>query len=105
MNWRKFKENVGMRIRLRPLPKMCTNKSSKNWKDIDWIIEYIDEQKKQIGLRTLTYGYAVTLGKDHIYSFISDPQRPYDGLKYGILKLHVTLIIEGVNIKLEPTKV
>ncbi len=105
MNWREFKKNVGARVRLRPLPVVRTGKLSKDWRDVDWIIQRIDEEAKQIELSAVGFGYAVILGKDHIHSFMSDTQRPPDGLKYGILKLHVRLIIDGVNIKLEPAQI
>ena len=103
MKWREFKKNIGARMRLHPLPIIRTGDFFKNWRDIDWIINKIDEEAKQIELSAVGFGYTVTLGKDHIHSFMSDTQRPPDGLKYGILKLHVRLVIDSVNIKLEST--
>ena len=91
-------------MRLYPLPIIPVGNSHKEWKDIDWIIHAISEETKQIELRAVAYPYKVMLGKDHIYSYMSDPQRPLDGLEYGILKLHVTLVIDGANIKLRPNR-
>lgn len=102
MNWKEFRKNVGARFRLYPLPKLKDGDTLTEWNDYDWIVNEIDEANKSVKLNSVGPVYSITLGKDHIHSYMSDTQRPSDGLRYGILKLHVQLIIDGINIKIVP---
>ncbi len=102
MNRKIFRTNVGARLQLRPVPQVLVGNDWKQWRDVDWILLRIDESASVVELSTVGYGYRVFIGMDQIHSYMSNPQRPKVGLRYGFLHLRVRLMIDGVNISLEP---
>lgn len=104
MNRTEFRKNIGARLRLRPLPRIRVGNDSKQWRDIDWILQRIDESTSVAELSAVGFGYTVRIGLDQIHSYMSDPQRRSFGLRYGFLQLRVGLMIDGVNISSEPLR-
>jgi hypothetical protein len=92
------------RVRLRPIAKRFSNDVEIGRYDDDWIIDKVSEGGVEIN--DTRSGYRFILGFDHIHSYISDPNRNYDGLKHGILVLKVQLFI-NINtwkVSIEPTE-
>jgi hypothetical protein len=101
MRWKMFKNNVGARLKLRPIPLISIRDKLSDWEDVHWIVANVNDIGKTVELSSVGYEYVLTLGKDHICSYMTD--RPgSDGIHYGFIKLHVQLVIDGYNIKIEP---
>jgi hypothetical protein len=47
--------------------------------------------------------HTTTLGKDHIYEYISNPDRSQGGIKHGFLVLKVQIFLEPKRLSITPT--
>src|SRR6266568_5190016 len=96
MNKGYLKKSEGFRVQLRPVPLSRVGQPV----DRDWIIRSADDSRLQ--LDEPATGYTVTLGSDHVYSFMTNPARDSAAGKHGFLLLHVQLILDGSTIHIEP---
>jgi hypothetical protein len=97
-----IKKNLNHHVRLRPVARWFDSNGDLNQLDDDWIIEsYTDEGVRIKNLRT---DHTTILGFDQIHSYMSDPNRNYSGIKYGVLILNVQLHIHGWKVSFEPTE-
>jgi hypothetical protein len=102
MNWAQFRQNTGLRVQL--LPVACRLGPSGNELpsiDDDWIISDVSE----IGVRitNVRTGHFLTLGKDHIHHFTSNPDRSRNSVPHGFLTLLVQVFIRGDEVTVKPT--
>ncbi len=58
----------------------------------DWRIERVTAKQARPSAAS---GHIVLLGLDRIQSFYTDPNRADRGLNYGLLTLHVQIIVRG----------
>jgi hypothetical protein len=101
MNLEQLRKNTGRRVQLVP-PAQDIDESGLHAVpvDDDWIIvEVRDEGVRVSNVRT---SHATILGKDHIYSFSSNPNRSAGGLEYGFLILHVQIFMRGMDTWVRP---
>jgi hypothetical protein len=96
MNKGYLKKSERFRVQLRPVPLSRAGQPV----DRDWIIRYVDDARLE--LSEPVTGYTVTLGTDHVYSFMTNPARDSANAKHGFLLLHVQLILDGHSIHIEP---
>jgi hypothetical protein len=96
MNKPYLKKSVGAHVQLRPVPRTRQGEAL----DQDWIVRSVDDEF--IRLDEPALGYTKKLGLDHVHSFMSNPDRDRPPLRYGFLRLHVQLIIDGITIHTEP---
>lgn len=99
-----IKKNLYHRVKLRPITKRFSNDVEIGRFDDDRIIDNIPDEGVEIS--DTRSGYRFTLGFDHIHSYLSDPNRNYDGLKHGVLVLNVQLCIDidRRKVSIEPTE-
>jgi len=67
----------------------------------DWIIE--DVSTDGVRIKNVRTDYTTTLGKDHIYDYVSNPDRSRDGVKHGFLTLKVQLFLNTKGVSITPT--
>lgn len=101
MNWKKLSECVGWRMRLRPIPLRFNQLEALPIEDDIWIVQRVEKQKT-VELSNVRTGHLARLGNDHIHHYTSDTISETDGLNHGFLELNIQLIINGVNLKIEP---
>ncbi len=103
MNWKKFKQNTGYRVELDP-PACELDQNGRKIRDLtgDWIIDQIHENET-FRLSYPETEHFVLLGKDHLFSFMSNPARQGSGLNYAILRLHVQVHVQGIKVSIKPT--
>jgi hypothetical protein len=97
MNWDRLKKNIGYRVQL--IPAACwINKRGEELpsSDDDWIIQEAGDD--WIKLSNTRPNHFAVRGKDHFYSFTSNPGRVDSGLKFGFLTLRVQIFVQGVNL-------
>lgn len=102
MNLEQLKKNVGQRVRLRPIARRFDEHGRElEAKDDVWIVQAVTDIG--ISLSNERTGHQPTLGRDHVYSYASDPGRTRAELKHGFLTLHVQLFLRGFLAEIEPT--
>jgi hypothetical protein len=100
MNLDHLKRDVGYRVKLVP-PAYHLDETGEALptQDEDWIIMAVTDSYTEISTAS---GHFYRLGKDHIRSFTTDPNRATDGLNHGFLQLHVQLYICGADVSAVP---
>ncbi len=102
MNLEQLKKNVSQRVRLRPIARRFDEHARElATKDDVWVLQSVTDVG--IVLSNERTGHQPTLGKDHIYSYASDPGRTTPEMKHGFLTLHVQLFLRGFLAEIEPT--
>lgn len=96
MNKAQLKKSVGCYLQLRPVPRTRDGAVI----DDDWVLSSVTDDRLE--LHNIPFGYVATLGTDHVYSFMTNPARDAGGVKHGFLSLHVQLILDGPNVRIEP---
>ena len=89
MNKDYLKKAVGFHVQLRP---PAADRDG-HILDHDWVISSVESDRLRIDM--IGYGYTVVLGLDHVYSFMTNPERDRDGTRFGFLQLHVQLMVSG----------
>ena len=101
MNLGRFKKNVGWWMEI--VPPAChldDHGNSLPEKNEDWRIEEITDDLVCLSAPS---GLQVKLGTDHIYNFVSNPQRKSEpDLKFGFLTLHVQVFVQGDRVFVKP---
>jgi hypothetical protein len=102
VNLEQLKKNVGQRVRLRPIARRF-DESGREQPQVDdvWLVQAVTDVG--VSMQNERTGHTPTLGRDHVYSYSSDPGRSVGGLKHGFLTLHVQLFLRGVLAEIEPT--
>jgi hypothetical protein len=101
MNLEQLKKDVGYRVRLAPRAFHLDEAGEPSaMPDEDWIIMAVTDSYVEISAPS---GHFYRLGKDHVVSFYTEPNRSAEGLSYGILQLKVQLYIQGANVTITPT--
>ena len=98
MHWERLKKSVGTRFELRPQPRITIREKLVD-KDHDWTLLSVAHDRAVF--RSEAFGYEATLGKDHIYSFTSNPARDKDGQKYGFLQLRVQIYFTDDSYRID----
>ncbi len=96
MKWDKLTQNVGSKIRL--VPAACHLDSDGDLlppRGEDWTIKASGAEFIEIETDA---GQSYRLGKDHIYSYATDPDRSGDQQTFGFLSLKVQLFIRGLSV-------
>jgi hypothetical protein len=102
MNWEQMKKNVHARVQLKPTPYRLDEYGRKlPAVSDDWIIEEVSSDGVRI--KNLRTHHTTTLGKDHIYEYISDPDRSQSGIKHGFLTLKVQVFLKPKELSITPT--
>lgn len=102
MNKKKLEKSVGQRVRLRPIARRFDHNEELPQIDDLWIIECVS--KDGVHLLNTRTNHCPTLGFDHIYSYMSDPDRSRGSEVHGRLQLTVQLILRGDEVLNEPTR-
>src|SRR5664279_58890 len=102
MNWDQMKRNVDARVQLKPTPYRLGDYGRKLPPlDDDWIIE--DVSADGVRIKNLRTHHTTTLGKDHIYDYISNPDHSQAGIKHGFLTLKVQIVLKPKRLSITPT--
>ncbi len=102
MNWGQMKKNLHARVQLKPTPHRLDEYGSKlPAADDDWLIEEVSGDGVRI--KNLRTHHTTTLGKDHIYDYVSNPDRSQGGLKQGFLTLKVQISLKPNGLSITPT--
>jgi len=96
MNKDYLKKSIGFHVQLRP---PATDRDG-HILDHDWLIRSVESDRLRIDM--IGYGYTVALGLDHVYSFLTNPERDRDGVRFGFLQLHIRLMVSGSSVTIEP---
>ncbi len=102
MNWDQMKRNLHARVQLKPTPHRLDDYGRKLPPVADeWIIEEVSGEGVRINnVRT---GHTTTLGKDHIYDYLSNPDQSRAGNKHGFLTLKVQIFLRPRGLSMTPT--
>src|SRR5262249_47108 len=102
MNWDQMKKNVYARVQLKPIPHRLDEYVRKlpSIAD-DWLIQEVSATG--VHVRDLRTGQMTTLAKDHIYDYISNPDRSKGGVKHGFLTLKVQVFLTPKDLTITPT--
>lgn len=96
-----LKNLVGHRMRIRPIARRPNAAAELPQIDDDWTVETVEENR--IALKNIRTHHVATLGLDHVHSYLSDPARDYNGMKYGFLQLRVQISIPpSIELIIEP---
>ena len=88
-----MKKNLHARVQLKPTSCRLDDHGRKlPLLDDDWIIEEVSADGVRI--KNLRTHHTTTLGKDHIYDYISNPDRSLCGIKHGFLTLKVQIFLQ-----------
>jgi hypothetical protein len=102
MNWDQMKKNVHTRVQLKPISFRLDDYGRKLPPlDDDWIIEEVSADGVRV--KNLRTHHTTTLGKDHIYDYISNPDRSQNGIKHGFLTLKVQIFLKPKDLSITPT--
>ena len=97
-----MKKNVGARVQLKPTPHRLDEYGRKLPPVADdWIIEEVSAEGVRI--KNVRTDHTTTLGKDHIYDYVSNPDRSKGGPKHGFLTLKVQLFLTSKEVSITPT--
>ncbi len=101
MNWNQFQKNIGMRMLIEPPACRLSNAGHVLPESHDeWLIESVSDDI--VKMRNLTSDHVAELGKDHIYSYHSDPSRTTDDIRAGFLSLKVQVFMQGQKTWVRP---
>ena len=93
-----MKKNVGFHVRLVPVAAPLDEFGRGMTRmDDDWIIE--DVSNDEVRISNTRTGHATLLGKDHIYSYTSNPDR---SPRHGFLTLNVQIFFYGDRLDVRP---
>ena len=97
------KKNLHQRVELVPTPCRLDERGQK-LPDIDYdcIIECISDKTETVGIAFPASGHHITLGKDHIYKYTTNPARSTNGVQHGFLTLHVQVFLQGQRAWVRP---
>jgi len=97
-----MKKNTGARVQLKPTPYRLDDYGRKlpSIAD-DWIIE--DVSADGVRIKNVRTDHTTVLGKDHIYDYVSNPDRSQHGVKHGFLTLKVQLFLSAKGVSITPT--
>lgn len=100
MNLEQLKKNIGYRVKLVP-PAYHLDGAGEPmpFQDEDWTIMAVSNEWIEINTAS---GHFYRLGKDHVWSFTTDPHRSTDGLNHAFLQLRVQLYIQDANVTAVP---
>jgi len=101
MNWEYMKRNVGSRVQL--VPMACRlDEYDRELPPIDdeWIVEGAVEDG--VPISNVRTDHGITLGRDHIHHFTSNPDGYRDGIERGFLTLHVQVFLQGTRCWVRP---
>lgn len=102
MNWDQMKKNVNTRVQLKPMPCRLDDYGRKlPALNDNWIIEEVSADGVRI--KNLRTHHTTTLGKDHIYDYISNPDQSRGGIKNGFLTLKVQIFLTREGLSIIPT--
>jgi hypothetical protein len=93
-----LKKNVGWRMQI--VPPACHLDDQGNplpEKNEDWQVEEVTNDLVRLSAQS---GHQLKLGKDHNYSFATNPQRT--SAKSGFLTLHVQVFVQGDRVFVKP---
>lgn len=97
-----MKKNIGARVQLKPTPHRLDEHGRKLPSMADeWIIE--DVSAGGVRIKNLWTHHTTTLGKDHIYDYISNPDQSRGGIKHGFLTLKVQIFLKPKDLSITPT--
>ncbi|HTV29449.1 MAG TPA: hypothetical protein VMF32_16865 [Xanthobacteraceae bacterium] len=100
MNLARLKKNVGWWMEI--VPPACHLDNQNNAlpdKNEDWRVEEVTEDVMRLRSQS---GYQLKLGTDHIYNFVTNPQRASIGSNFGFLTLHVQVVVQGSCVSVKP---
>lgn len=102
MNWDQMKKNLHARVQLKPTPHRLDEYGRKlpTLAD-DWIIEEVSADGVRV--KNLRTHHTTTLGKDHIYDYVSNPDQSQGGVKHGFLTLKVQIFLKPKDLLITPT--
>lgn len=97
-----MKKNVHARVLLKPIPHRLDEYGRKlpALAD-DWIIEEVSADGVRI--KNLRTHHTTTLGKNHIYDYVSNPDQSQGGVKHGFLTLKVQIFLKLKDLSITPT--
>jgi hypothetical protein len=97
VNFDQLRNNVGWRMRVAPQAiHLDEHGRELPGEDEDWIVRTVSDTAIEVEDAGFL-SRIVRLGRDHIQSFATDPQRDgAGGVHYGMLKLHVQMYISPV---------
>jgi hypothetical protein len=102
MNWNQMKKNAHARVQLKPTPHRLDDYGRKLPPlNDDWIIEEVSADGVRI--KNLRTHHTTTLGKDHIYDYISNPDQSQGDIKHGFLTLKVQIFLKPKGLSMAPT--
>jgi hypothetical protein len=102
MNWNQMKKNAHARVQLKPTPHRLDDYGRKLPPlNDDWIIEEVSADGVRI--KNLRTHHTTTLGKDHIYDYISNPDQSQGDIKHGFLTLKVQIFLTPKGLSIAPT--
>ena len=102
MNWDQMKKNLHARVQLNPTAHRLDEYGRKlPIVEDDWLIEEVSGNGVRI--KNLRTHHTTTLGKDHIYDYISNPDRSQAGIKHGFLTLKVQIFLKPNGLSITPT--
>ena len=97
-----MKKNIGARVQLKPTPHRLDEYGRKLPPAADdWIIE--DVSADGVRIKNVRTDHTTTLGKDHIYDYVSNPDQSQHGVKHGFLTLKVQLFLSTKGVSITPT--
>lgn len=102
MNWDQMKKNLHARVQLKPTAHRLDG-YGRNLPLVedDWLIEEVS--RNGVRIRNLRTDHTTTLGKDHIYDYISNPDQSQCGVKHGFLTLKVQIFLKPNGLSITPT--
>jgi hypothetical protein len=97
-----MKKNLHARVQLKPTPYRLDEYGRKlSAADDDWLIEQVSGNGVRI--KNQRTQHTTTLGKDHIYDYVSNPDRSESGVKHGFLTLKVQIYLKPNDLSITPT--
>jgi len=102
MNWDQLKKNISYRVQLEPVAISLDDIGRElPLQNDDWLIQEVTDTGVRISnIRT---GHVITLGKDHVHHFTSNPDRSIAyGLQYGFLTLLIQIYLQGNSFEIRP---
>lgn len=100
MNLEQLKKNVGYWVKLVPQAyHLDAAGDPLDFRNEDWSIMAVTDDYVEVSAPS---GHFYRLGKDHVVSFYTDPNRSTGGPNYGFLQLKVQLYIQGANVTATP---
>lgn len=100
MNWKQFKKNVGMHVQLEPVAHHLDETGNElHVASDDWLIVKVEDL---VILRNVNTGHEVSLGKDNIYDFRSNPMRTTASASYGFLVLKMQIFLQESECWMRP---